>query len=224
MITNMTNIIVTRSKCPVSFISLNFLKNAPKNTDVQNKSLGEVLDLVVLVIIVIFFIVILLIFLLSLKGDCLELFLFILVLLIFLLVFVKFLLSLKCYGLELFLFILVFLVIEVLIFLKVLLFLSLEGSSLKLFLLIFLFLLFFLILLCLIDLSLLIKVLYGLLSGLDLLSIVRAGEEVAQGPGGAAGHGDKQEGQEVSQHLHGGVGVVVAVGVVSSGSDLDQLV
>merc|ERR1712110_883702 len=69
--------------------------------------------------------------------------------------------------------------------------------------------LFFLILLSLIDLSLLVKVLYRLLSGLDLLSIgLTTGEEAAQREGGGAGHGDQQEGQEVSQHLHGVAGVV----------------
>merc|ERR1719223_1496113 len=117
MITNMTNIIMTRSKCPVSFKSLNFLKNAPKNTDVQNTSLGEVLDLVVLVIIIIFILVIL-----SLKG-------------------------------------------------------------LEFLLLIFLFILFLLIVLLVF-----VKVLYSLLSGLDLLGAVCAGEEAAEGEGRGAGH------------------------------------
>merc|ERR550532_3475937 len=164
-------------------------------------------------------------------GSCLELFLLILIFLIIFLVLIKFLLSLKCYSLELFLLILVFLVIKLilLIFLKVLLglFLSLKGSSLKLFLLIlvkFLFLIFFLIFLSLIDLSLLVKVLYRLLSGLDLLSIgLTAGEEAAQREGGGAGHGDQQEGQEVSHHLHGVAGVV-SLAIVSSGSDQAQLI
>ena len=88
-----------------------------------------------------------------------------------------------------------------------------------------LFLIFFLILLLsLIDLSLLVKVLYRLLSGLDLLGIgLTTGEEAAQREGGGAGHGDQQEGQEVSQHLHGVAGVV-AVAIVSSGSDQAQLI
>ena len=50
-----------------------------------------------------------------------------------------------------------------------------------------------------------------LVKSLDLLGIVCTGEETTQGEGGGAGHGDEQEGQEVSQHLHGVAGVV-AVG------------
>ena len=65
--------------------------------------------------------------------------------------------------------------------------------------------------------SLLIKSLYL------LGSIVLIGEEAAQREGGGAGHGDQQEGQEVSQHLHGVAGVVT-VAIVSSGSDQAQLI
>merc|ERR1712137_920939 len=209
----------------------------------------QILVVIVFVVIKVIFIIFILV-ILSLKG--LEFLLLIFILFLFIKLLIEFLLSLKGSCLELFLLILVFLVIKLilLIFLKVLLglLLSLKGSSLKLLLLIFLlflikllllilkgfslffffifllFLIFFLILLSLIDLSLLVKVLYRLLGGLDLLSIgLTAGEQAAQREGGGAGHGDQQEGQEVSQHLHGVAGVVT-VAIVSSGSDQAQLI